>query len=230
MVFFGLVTLTYLPFSIALKDKKNWSGCNVWVKRTLKAIRWLCIMPVFVKHQERFSNQQCIVVANHASYVDILAMFEIIPGDFAFLGKAELKQWPLFGQFFSSGLHVAVERKNVVKRHASYQQALDKLNKGVSIAIFPEGGIKPEAPKLAPFHAGAFRMAIEKQLPIVPVTIINSARRFESNDVFFGPASPGAIRAIVHEPVSTSGLELSDLIHLRNQVFDTINHTLNEGK
>lgn len=105
-------------------------------------------------------------------------------------------------------------------------RAKKELQNGWSIVIFPEGGIPANAPILNPFKNGAFKLAIETGTPILPITIIDNWRLFNSDPLLTGQASPGISRLIVHKPIITAGMDKKDLIHLRKQTFDTINAPL----
>ncbi|WP_367204001.1 lysophospholipid acyltransferase family protein [Algoriphagus sp.] len=115
-------------------------------------------------------NQPYIFAANHFSYLDI-PMMGFIPGDVQFIGKASIRKAPLFGYYFKK-LHIAVDRSRVKSRAETMRRAGLALDSGSSIVIFPEGGIYSQhQPKMVHFKYGAFRLAIEKQIPIIPVTL-----------------------------------------------------------
>lgn len=96
---------------------------------------------------------------------------------------------------------------------------------GANLIIYPEGRIPHDAPKLKfPFKAGAFRIAIEKQVPIVPITLPDNLARFDL-DNFSG--SPGKMRMFVHAPIETKGLSIEDIPALQQRVYDVISSQLN---
>jgi 1-acyl-sn-glycerol-3-phosphate acyltransferase len=105
-------------------------------------------------------------------------------------------------------------------------QSLEKLNMGYNLAIFPEGTIPPhaQAPKMIPFKDGAFRMAIEKQIPIVPMSIINNWQILPDDGKFVPRRK--LMHAVVHTPISTKGLTLDDVDTLKNQTYTIIESTL----
>lgn len=111
-----------------------------------------------------------IYLANHFSYLDI-PMMGFIPGDVLFLGKASIRKAPLFGYYFKN-LHIAVDRDRLKSRAETMKLTDEALEAGSSIIIFPEGGIfTKNAPAMVPFKNGAFRMAKDKQISIIPVTL-----------------------------------------------------------
>ena len=142
------------------------------------------------------------------------------------MAKIELAHVPVFGIFFRT-IDIAVDRKN--PRHAAkaYQRAVNQLKKEKrSIVIFPEGTIPGHTPKLGRFKDGAFKLAIETQTPILPVTIINNWKILPDNGKF--RFRPGRVLQYVHQPISTEGLTLEDLPALKQQVHDIIANKLAE--
>lgn len=98
-------------------------------------------------------------------------MMGFIPGDVLFVGKASIRKAPLFGYYFKS-LHIAVDRERLKSRAETMRRAGEALELGSGIILFPEGGIyTKEAPQMIPFKNGAFRIALDKQIPIIPVTL-----------------------------------------------------------
>ena len=167
-----------------------------------------------------------VICSNHSSYLDIIQMYPILPKTkFMFIGKAELLRWPVINIFFKR-MDIGVNRE---KRHSAMKsiiRAKQEIAKGWSIVIYPEGTIPMNTPTLGPFKAGAFKMAIEEQVPILPITLIDTWKLFDSDPPLTAKARPGVSRVIIHEPISTKGLEKKDLVNLRQQTFDTINGPL----
>jgi len=131
----------------------------------------LIFLPIEIEnHATLKKNQSYIFLANHFSYLDIPIM-GFIPGDSMFVGKASISKVPLFGYYFRK-LHIAVDRSNLKSRAETIRRSGSALENGTSIIIFPEGGIYTKNPPyMIPFKNGAFRLAIEKQIPIIPVTL-----------------------------------------------------------
>jgi 1-acyl-sn-glycerol-3-phosphate acyltransferase len=132
----------------------------------------------------------------------------------------------LFGIFFRT-IDIAVDRKNVRHSAWAFQQAKDQLvNEHKSIVIFPEGTIPPHVPKMGRFKDGPFRLAIETQRPILPVTIIgNWVALPDKGKLRFRPA---VITQYVHAPISTIGMTLDDVDTLKQKVYNLIEQKLAE--
>jgi 1-acyl-sn-glycerol-3-phosphate acyltransferase len=107
-------------------------------------------------------------------------------------------------------------------------QSMEKLDLGYNLAIFPEGTIPPykQAPHMIPFKDGAFRMAIEKQIPIVPMTILNNWKILPDDGQFV--PNIYTMKAIVHVPIETKGLTLDDVDMLKNKTYEIILHALSK--
>lgn len=131
----------------------------------------LIFLPVKVEVEGSLEKgKPYIFLANHFSYLDV-AMMGFVPGDTVFIGKASIRKVPFFGYYFKK-LHIAVDRGRVKSRAETMRRAGLALDHGSSIVLFPEGGIYTQNPPfLVPFRNGAFRLAIEKQIPIIPVTL-----------------------------------------------------------
>ena len=131
----------------------------------------LIFLPVKVEVEGTLEKgKSYIFLANHFSYLDV-AMMGFVPGDAVFIGKASIRKVPFFGYYFKN-LHIAVDRSRVKSRAETMRRAGLAIDQGSSIVLFPEGGIYTQSPPhLVPFKNGAFRLAMEKQISIIPVTL-----------------------------------------------------------
>jgi len=166
-------------------------------------------------------NKSYVIVANHTSMADIMLMLAAIKNPFVFVGKKELSKIPLFG-FFYKRTCILVDRNSSRSKRGVFDMAQERINRGLSICIFPEGGVPDdESVVLDGFKDGAFRLAIEHQIPIVPVTFADNKERF-SYTIFSG--SPGIMRVKIHLFVETIDLKMADKNSIREQVWEII-HT-----
>lgn len=165
-------------------------------------------------------NEQYIFVANHFSYLDILSLNVQVKFYFRFLAKKELGDIPLFGIFFRT-VDIAVNRKSVRDSVTAFQLAEKALLAGDSLGIFPEGGIANQVPKMIKFKTGAFRLAIQHNIKIVPITIADNWKRLPQGGLSDG-GTPGKMRVIVHKPIDTTSLTISDLSNLMSNTRDII--------
>jgi 1-acyl-sn-glycerol-3-phosphate acyltransferase len=153
-------------------------------------------------------------VANHTSMADIMLMLVTVKNPFVFVGKQELSKIPLFG-FFYKRTCILVDRSSAKSRQAVFLRAQRRLKQGLSICIFPEGGVPEEHIMLDEFKDGAFRLAINHQIPIVPITFYDNKKRFSYT---FFSGSPGKMRAKIHEFLPTKNLIIKDTKALNENV------------
>jgi 1-acyl-sn-glycerol-3-phosphate acyltransferase len=152
-------------------------------------------------------------IANHTSMADIMLMLVTVKNPFVFVGKAELAKIPLFG-FFYKRTCILVDRSSPKSRQAVFLRAQKRLKSGLSICIFPEGGVPEEHIILDEFKDGAFRLAINHQIPVVPITFADNKKRFSYT---FFSGSPGRMRVKIHKFLSTEGLTVDDTRNLNNE-------------
>jgi len=178
------------------------------------------------RDQQMEKGKSYMLVANHTSMSDIMLMLVVSKNPFVFVGKKELVKIPIFG-FFYKRTCILVDRNSSKSRFEVFQRAQKRLSQGLSICIFPEGGVPDdESVLLDEFKDGAFRLAIEHQIPIVPMSFYDNKKRFSFN---FFSGVPGLLRAKVHPFVDTTGLTMedkSDLKDLKDKVRQIIYHDL----
>ena len=228
VVFFLVLTILYPVFWFLLLDERNFK--KVWKLKVFTARLILFLDLIFLRRELRANNLEgpYVICANHSSYLDIILFYAILPKTrFLFMGKSELLKWPIINIFFKK-VDIAVNRE---KRHSAFRsitRAKREIENGWSIVIYPEGGIPLTTPRLGQFKNGAFKMAIDLQVPVLPITILDNWKLFGTDPVLTGRARPGISRVIIHEPIPTTGLEKKDLVSLRTQTFETINEPLLE--
>jgi len=151
--------------------------------------------------------------------MDIMLMLYCSKNPFVFVGKKELAKLPLFGYFYKRAA-ILVDRKNPQSRREVYKHALQRIQSGLSICIFPEGGVPDdESIVLDNFKDGAFRIAIECQIPVVPMVLYDTKKRFPFR---FFAGSTGRMRVDILPPISTEGKTLDDKDALREEVRSLI--------
>ena len=167
--------------------------------------------------QNKFPKK-CIFVANHTSYLDIIVLGLFAPSKMSFIGKRELANIPLFGIFFRT-VDVAVNRESMKDAHKAFHQAKEKLDAGYSILIFPEGTIWSNTPELKAFKNGAFKMAIETKLPIVPVVFYNNFKILPDEKTEYYPS---VIKCKIHRAIETGHLNIDDANQLKDEIYTLI--------
>jgi len=222
-----LFFLPLYPVFLVLLSREDWFA-HAWRLKKVWA-HWIFLttgLRYSIRQEGKIEkNQAYILVANHASYLDILTSNIAFPNYFHFMGKAELRKIPLFGIFFRK-MNISVDRSSRTDSHKAYKRAREDLRKGISLAIFPEGTIPPCAPALGPFKSGAFRLALEMQIPLAPITFLDNWRLFPDQTGERLLLRPGHTRIIIHEPISTKGMTEAELPVLKAQVRAVIEKEL----
>ncbi|MGB5346951.1 MAG: lysophospholipid acyltransferase family protein, partial [Woeseia sp.] len=141
-----------------------------WVTRFARAPFFLAGVPVTVQGMHKLPDVACVVVANHASYVDGVVLQAFLPPRFSYVIKGEMQRVPVVGFLLRRiGAHF-VDRNTVGRSARDARTLLRAADNGDSLAFFPEGTFLPQ-PGLGPFRGGAFAAALRTQAPLVPVVI-----------------------------------------------------------
>jgi 1-acyl-sn-glycerol-3-phosphate acyltransferase len=173
--------------------------------------------------QELDPNQSYLFCPNHASLMDVFVLIALSKNPIVFVGKIELVKIPIFG-FFYKRVVIMVDRSSHKSRKRVYKMAKERLRGGTSIGIFPEGLVPKEEVILAPFKNGAFSLAMEFEIPIVPHTYYDCKRLFSWN-VFKG--GMGTLRIRQHDFIETKGLSTKkEMEILREKTFQIIYNEL----
>ncbi len=159
-----------------------------------------------------------MLVANHTSMLDIMLMLYVSRNPFVFVGKQELAGIPLFG-FFYKRVCILVDRKSSNSRMRVYKSVQKRLQQGLGICIFPEGGVPEEHILLDHFKDGAFKMAMAHGIPIVPMSFLDCKKRFPFR---FFSGGPGRLRVIVHPIVKMGTKEKENAEMVKEAVRNTI--------
>lgn len=160
-----------------------------------------------------------MLIANHTSMIDIMLMLVVVKNPFVFVGKAELAKIPVFG-FFYKRTCILVDRGSIDSRRKVFKEAQRRINTGLSICIFPEGLVPDdESVVLDAFKGGAFKLAIEHKLPIVPMSFYDCKKRFSYT---FFSGGPGFLRVKIHPFIETKNMELSEMNSLKKEAHEML--------
>jgi 1-acyl-sn-glycerol-3-phosphate acyltransferase len=211
-VFTILFFLLFPAFLIPILFPKQFHLVGVinrwWAKLFFPAI----FIPYKIDCRATFDpKKQYIFCPNHFSYLDIASM-GFNPINAIFVGKNDMENIPLFG-FMYRKLHITVDRSSLKSRVNTIVRSLQAIDDGKSLMIFPEGGIITKHP-----------FAIEKKIPIVPVTIPFNWIILPDQPVLM--LRRRLMKVIFHEPIETNGYTLERIDDLKNKVFAVINQEL----
>lgn len=158
-----------------------------------------------------------VVVANHESFADII-LLSLLPWEMKWLSKASIMRIPVFGWIMWAVRDIPVHRGLTTSARDAMAACRARLEGRVSVMIFPEGTRSPRA-EMLPFKDGAFRLAIDAQVPILPLALYGTRQAIARHDWRIGPS-----RALVEilEPEPTAGLTVADLPALKQRVRERI--------
>jgi 1-acyl-sn-glycerol-3-phosphate acyltransferase len=172
--------------------------------------------PVRVHGMERVDwTRPHVLVSNHTSEYDILTLAAALPVPFHFVGKKELNRVPLFGMAWRAAGHISIDRSNRASALTSLKRAGEKIRaRSAVVILFPEG-TRSGSGELQPFKKGAFIMATEANIPVIP-TIIEGSRYILPPGKF--RISPRTIHLHIGDPVAPDGSDASDPDRLSERV------------
>ena len=215
------VLILLLPFGKAKLSKRVYKVCRYWAKT------WYAF--IGIRHQEIYEaphefSRPHIFVANHNSYMDIPPIVQLKHQPIRPLGKFESSKIPIFGWVYRAAV-ILVDRSSPEKRARSLRNLKAALHKRNSIFIFPEGtfSMTHEQP-LKSFFNGAFKLAIEMQVPIQPILMIDAVDRMHFSSVF--SLNPGPNRVVYLKTIEVSAYNLSDIEKLKNEVYNRMDEGL----
>ena len=226
-IWFTLILLLLYPFYIffLLNEKHFNKGFKLLLVHT-KLLMYLTGIFMQVKNRHYIKkNQAYVITPNHSSYLDIVILYQTFTQYFVFMGKNELASVHVFNIFFKK-MNIPVDRSSAASGKRAMERCAKELDKGHSVVMFPEGTIPKDVPNMLKFKNGAFKLAIEKQVPVIPITFFTNYQRLEMAGLFSGKAGPGIAKAVIHKPIPTKGMTQEDVSSLRERVYHIINGEL----
>jgi len=184
--------------------------------------RLLCYLtPVVVKvigKEKIKKDRSCVVIANHQSHYDPLVINGWLGLDLRWVMKKELRRVPLFGYACEKAEFIIVDRSNHESAMESIRNAKRKIINGTSVVFFVEG-TRSMTGKLLEFKKGAFKMAMDLKLPILPISMINTRNILPPKTL---KLFPGRVKMVVHDMVDVMSYKRSSLEKLMRDVRTTI--------
>jgi len=222
---FVLVFIAFMPvlffFTGIMKNEimvahltRYWSKLTLFLSFIYPRVEW----------EEKLDRKgHYIFCPNHISTLDIPFVLAILPVPLQFMGKSEIAKIPLFGYFYKNNV-VIVNRKNKRDAYSAFLKAGEKLEEGLSMCFFPEGGIPNANILLKKFKNGPFRLAIEQNIKVIPITMPDNKQMFPQ-EYFKG--RPGIVRVKVHKAIDSNSLAEKSIENLNTSVYNTIFDQLN---
>ena len=230
LLFIGIMLL-FFPFILIASLFGRITGGNM-IYRICMLWGDLWFFLIFIYHRNYYEqplakDKQYIFVGNHISFLDAPLIVKALRQPIRALGKTEMSKVPVFGFIYKYAV-VRVDRSSADNRAKSVRNMKSILKKGMSIVVFPEGTFNMTGEPLKDFYDGAFRVAIDAQMPIKPFLLLDLYDRLNYKSVF--SLTPGKSRAIFLEEISVEGLVQKDLPVLKQKVYDLMNKNLREYK
>jgi 1-acyl-sn-glycerol-3-phosphate acyltransferase len=183
----------------------------------------LLFVKVKITGLEKLNPRQSYVIAcNHQSVYDIFVVYGWLPMIFKWMMKAEIRRIPFVGMACEAAGHIFINRSNPIAAKHSLEKAKSQLKNGVSVVIFPEG-TRTHDGKMGKFKRGAFRIATDLSLPIVPVTLCGSYERMPRNTL---NVTPGTIEMKIHQPIDVNPFSPDNFQELMQKTWNVINSAL----
>lgn len=203
--------------AVALLPREDWR--KVLAQKACRLLLRWCGIPLSVHGREQLdAHGRCLLVSNHASYVDVLALYASLPLDVRFVARRDFLQQFIPGTFLSRLGVRFVDRDDPVQGVADTQRLISEVRNGEALFFFPEGGFWRE-PGLHPFHLGAFAIAAETNTPVVPIAL-RGTRSILRPDTWF--PFRGAVMLTIGKEIQPRGTDLAAAGRLREEAFAAV--------
>jgi 1-acyl-sn-glycerol-3-phosphate acyltransferase len=210
-VFWGVLATFVAPFSgeAIVWIARRWIG---WIFRT-------CGIRVQAEGLEHVAaTQAAVYMSNHQSVIDIGAIALSLPVSWRFVAKKELTYIPFFGWALALSDQIVIDRGNRRRSVESLRRAAERVRGGVNVIIFPEGTRSPDG-RLQPFKSGGFHLALDAQVPVIPVTVSGSWQLIPKRSL---RVRSGPVKVVYGKPIETAGMTARDREALKRRVADAI--------
>lgn len=220
-----ILTCTIVIVGCAVGNGHFWSYYppKLWAQSIVR----LLLLPVKVEGRENLAKGQSYVfVANHQGAFDIFLVYGFLGRNFKWMMKHQLRKMPFVGKACESAHHIFVDKRGASKIKKTYDEARRTLQGGMSLVVFPEGA-RTFTGHMGVFKRGAFMLADEMSLPVVPLTINGSfdvmPRMRDMKWVMWHP-----LRLTIHKPIMPIGKGPDNLKHLEEQSYKVVMSGLEE--
>ena len=213
-----LSTLFTAVFTIICFPWKNGKAPRAVQVFWSRSVIRLLLLPIKVTGRENVDPKQSYVfVANHQSFLDVFAVYGWLPNNFKWLMKKEIRRVPFVGTACAVAGHIFVDRSNPRAALQSMEKVKKELVDGISTVIFPEG-TRTKTGEIGRFKQGAFKIAMDMELPVVPITLNGFYKAMPSGQPFANPYSHLSLH--IGKPIDISQFtDINDaMVHVREKV------------
>ena len=163
-------------FNMDVKNRSSLAIVN-WAFRCV--IRIAGVKVIALGEENLPKDSAVLYVGNHRSFFDIVLTYVRVPRPTGYVAKKEMEKIPLLSTWMKNLHCLFLDRDNIKEGMKTILTAIEKAKNGISICIFPEGTRNKTSDTFLPFHEGSFKIAEKAGVPIIPMTIVNSAAVFE---------------------------------------------------
>ena len=219
--FWATVATTFLGIPVMVAGLLSRTGNLAFSISKLWAYTMLAVS--FVRTEIKNKNKilketSYIIISNHQSHYDIIALVTTLGIQYRWIIKKEILKLPIFGYALYASRNIFIDRSNTTSAIESINKGFDRLPKGVSVMVFAEGTRSPDG-RIHEFKKGGFVMAVQRKIPILPVTV-NGSRRIMRKGSF--TLKPGKIQIVIGDPIDTSGYTTDTVQDLIDKTRQTI--------
>jgi 1-acyl-sn-glycerol-3-phosphate acyltransferase len=217
-----VVTLFTAIFTILCFPWKNGKAPRAVQVFWSRSVLWLLLIPIKVTGQENVDSKQSYVfVANHQSFLDVFAVYGWLPNNFKWLMKKEIRKVPFVGTACAVAGHIFVDRSNPRAALQSMDHIKKELVDGISTVIFPEG-TRTKTGEMGRFKQGAFKIAMDMGLPVVPLSLGGFFKAMPSGQAFANPRARVSLH--IGKPIDISQFnDINEAMeYLRNEIAKNI--------
>ena len=217
-----VVTLFTAVFTILCFPWKNGKAPRAVQVFWSRSVLWFLLIPIKVTGQENVDPKQSYVfVANHQSFLDVFAVYGWLPNNFKWLMKKEIRKVPFVGTACAVAGHIFVDRSNPRAALQSMDHIKKELVDGISTVIFPEG-TRTKTGEMGRFKQGAFKIAMDMGLPVVPLSLGGFFKAMPSGQAFANPRARVSLH--IGKPIDISQFnDINEAMeYLRNEIAKNI--------
>ena len=217
-----VVTLFTAIFTILCFPWKNGKAPRAVQVFWSRSVLWFLLIPIKVTGQENVDPKQSYVfVANHQSFLDVFAVYGWLPNNFKWLMKKEIRKVPFVGTAYAVAGHIFVDRSNPRAALQSMDHIKKELVDGISTVIFPEG-TRTKTGEMGRFKQGAFKIAMDMGLPVVPLSLSGFFKAMPSGQAFANPRARVSLH--IGKPIDISQFnDINEAMeYLRNEIAKNI--------